>query len=80
MKKQIQCMQSAKASVTLSAHTYNTRSVPVVTYVAQPLPCPREMEVTERAFLHTVLRLPRILFAMLIFSTSKIWGDQRSDP
>jgi len=59
MKERIQCIQSAKASVKLNAFTYNARVVPVVSYVAQLLNCPLEMEQTERAMMHTVLRLPQ---------------------
>ena len=58
-KTRIQNIQSAKASVKLNVHTYNTRVVPVFSYVSQLLNAPSNLETTERAVLHTVFRLPQ---------------------
>ena len=59
IKLRVQCIQTSKASVKLNTHTYNSRVVPVVSYVAQLLPCPRKMDQVERAAMHTCLRLPQ---------------------
>ena len=43
----------------LNAYTYNSRVVPICSYVAQLLPYPKYLEQIERAHMHTILRLPQ---------------------
>lgn len=59
MKQRIQIIQPAKAPIKLNVHTFNTRVVPIGSYISQLLPCPKKFEATERVFLHTILRLPQ---------------------
>ena len=59
MRSRVQKIQIAKASIQLNTHTYNARIVPVTSYVAQLLPCPKSMDQVERALMHTALRLPQ---------------------
>ena len=59
MKIRVQSIQLAEASIKLNAHTFNTRVVPVASYIAQLLPIPDRFMQIERALLHTVLRLPQ---------------------
>jgi hypothetical protein len=59
LKARVQFIQSTNASVKLNAYTYNSRVVPICSYVAQLLPYPKYLEQIERAHMHTILRLPQ---------------------
>ena len=59
IRKRVQAIKASQAPSSLNAHTYNVRVVPVTSFVAQLLPCPKSFYRLERAMLHTVLRLPQ---------------------
>jgi len=59
IRQRVQAISSSQAPSSLNAHAYNTRVVPVTSYVAQLLPCPKSFQQLERSTLHTVLRLPQ---------------------
>ena len=59
IRLRVQHIQQSSAPIKLNIHTYNTRVVPVTSYVAQLLPIPQDFLQLERAMLHTVLRLPQ---------------------
>jgi len=59
MKDRVKAIQSGSATITLNVISYNSRVVPVGSYVAQLLPCPPSLPPLERAAMHTVLRLPQ---------------------
>lgn len=55
----VQSVEVAKASVRLGAHTYNIRVVPCVGFVVQLPPYAPQMDVVDRAVMHTCLGLPQ---------------------
>ena len=59
VQSRVQSIQHAQASVKFNAHTYNTRVLPVTSYVAQLLPIPSKFMQLERSVLHTTLRMPQ---------------------
>ena len=59
MRSRVQSIQHANASIKLNSHTFNTRVVPVTSYLAQLLPIPAKFMQLERAMLHTAMRLPQ---------------------
>ena len=59
MRSRVRSIQHAEASVKLNTHTFNTRVVPVTSYIAQLLVIPDSFSQLERAMMHTVLRLPQ---------------------
>ena len=58
MGKRLQVLRTSAAPISLNCHTYNTRIVPVCSYVAQLIPLPCCFNAAERGALHTVLRMP----------------------
>ena len=59
VRSRVQSIQHAKASVKLNTHTYNSRVVPVTSYIAQLLPIPKKLMQLEHAMMHTTLRMPQ---------------------
>ena len=59
MRSRVQSIQHASASVSMNVHTFNTRVVPITSYVAQLLVVPDSFMQLERALMHTTLRLPQ---------------------
>ena len=59
VRERIRTIQGSSASVSINAHTFNTRILPVTSYVAQLLPLPPKFMQFERGCLHTVLRMPQ---------------------
>jgi len=59
MRSRVQSIQHATASVNMNVHTFNTRVVPITSYVAQLLVVPDSFMQLERTLMHTTLRLPQ---------------------
>ena len=59
VRERIRTIQCSGASVSRNAHTFNSRVLPVTSYVAQLLPLPAKFMQFERGCLHTVLRMPQ---------------------
>jgi len=59
IKDRVKAIQNGAATITLNSIAYNSRVVPVTSYVAQLLPSPPSLPPIERASMHTVLRLPQ---------------------
>jgi len=59
IRTRVHSIKTSQAPSSLNAHTYNSRVVPVTSFVAQLLPIPARFYQLERAMLHTVLRLPQ---------------------
>ena len=72
IRQRIRFIQAAQAPVKLNTHTFNSRVVPVTSYVAQLLLHPKEFTQLERASVHTVLRLPQNALCHSDFSTLQL--------
>ena len=57
-KARISAIKNSQASLQLNCFTYNSRAVPVASYVVQLVPLPAEYMVLERVALHSTLRFP----------------------
>ena len=58
----VQSIRLSQAAINLNVLAYNTRVVPIPSYIAQLLPPPDRISQIERASLHSVLRLPQNAF------------------
>ena len=59
IRDRVKSIQHSAAPIQMNVHTFNSRVVPVPSYVAQLLPCPSSLMTLERAVMHTILRLPQ---------------------
>ena len=69
-ENRILAIKNGQASLALNAFTYNTRVVPVTSYVAQLVPLPK---FQERFGMLSVLRCPNCMRHSDLFELSEIW-------
>ena len=62
-KNRVNDLKLAGASVSVNAHDYNTRILPVLSYVAQLSPLPSSFAFDQRVACHVIYRAPFNVFA-----------------
>ena len=71
---------NSKAGISVAAYVYNSRAVPVTSYVAQLCPLPPSARHLERVALHRITHMATNAIPTRDFSTSIKVGGPLSDP